>query len=133
MTDVGTTEADSVKRRAQRWWVVARSGNGAQELLAADRGGEKTVLVFGFVEEAELFWWLEAPGDGWQVRDYGLHELALALGGLHIDVESVALDPLPRTLADRTAGLTSIGRRTFMDRFLQKAERLEDRRGIIDL
>lgn len=119
MTGDGTTEADGVKRRSQRWWVVARSRDVAHELLVADCGGENTVLVFGFAEEAELFWWLEAPGDGWQLREYRTEELARVLAGLDIDVESVELDPLPRTLADGTSRLTSVGRRTFMDRYLR--------------
>lgn len=91
------------------------------------------MVVFSFEEEAELFWWIEAPGAGWQIREYETEGLAQVLAGLDIDVESVELDPLPRTLANGTSGLTSVGRRTFMDRFLQGEVRPEDRQGFIEL
>ena len=78
----------------------------------------RSLPVFSFREEAELFLALGGLGDRrWTVEKRADDFLALYRGP-SADVESAVLDPLPTTLRDNTAGLIGLSLGRFMDRFL---------------
>lgn len=78
----------------------------------------RSLPVFSFREEAELFLALGSLGGGWAVREGGADDFLPLFFGPRADVESVVLDPLPAMLRDGAAGLVSISLERFMDRFL---------------
>ncbi len=106
---------------------MARQERGRLEVLAAELpGGDKSLPVFSFAEEAALFLDLGAfgssfadgrSGGGWRVRETDAGELASILLGSHRDVGRVALDPLPGIGVGLVNRLTSMGRERFL-RFL---------------
>jgi hypothetical protein len=71
--------------------------------------------VFSFREEAELFLGL-GSWKGWRIRESGVGEIISVLYGPCEDVGSVALDPLPEMVAERTVGPVCLSRQRFVDR-----------------
>jgi len=113
------TNAALVRCQGKEWWLIARDGDDRLEVLTLDLPGEQMLPVFSFEEEAEAFLWLGgADTDGWQPRHIGPGELASLLYGPCSGASSVALDPLPGMVADRTVGLVSVGRERFVNRIL---------------
>ncbi len=78
----------------------------------------RTLPVFSFPEEAEMFLALDGLGGGWDVRGGVADDFFPHLFGPRADVESVVLDPLPGTLGDSSEGPVGIGPERFLDRFL---------------
>ena len=106
-----------------RWWLIARDGPcGRLEALTVGHGGGRTLPIFCFREEAELFLGLggigRADGDGWRARESGPGEVASVLCGPCRGVRRGALDPLPGTFVDGRAGLVGVGRAPFLGRLL---------------
>jgi hypothetical protein len=100
-------------------WLIARDREGRLEPLCVRAGTSKVLPVFSFEEEAQMFLRLGDYGDsGWRARESCTGELISVLCGPCIDVEGVALDPLPGMLKDRTVGLVWVGRRRFLGRLL---------------
>ena len=88
----------SARRAAGReapWWLIARVENGRTEVLTLLASGRRTLPVFSFEEEAEMFAGLGALGGGWVVRESRRGELISVLSRACSGVERVALDPLP--------------------------------------
>jgi hypothetical protein len=103
-------------------WMVARDGEGRLEPLCVRAGPSKVLLVFSFEEEAEMFLHLGGYADsGWRVRESSAGELVSVLCGPCIDVEGVALDPLPEMLEDGTIELVEVGRRRFVEKLLERS------------
>jgi hypothetical protein len=78
----------------------------------------RSLPVFSFREEAELFLALDDLGGGWYVRQGGTGDFIPLLLGPTANLSSVVLDPLPMMLRDSVAGLISISPDRFMTRFL---------------
>lgn len=102
------------------WWLIEKDGHGPMEVLTVDHGGEKVLPVFSFEEEAEIFCSLGPWREGWRVRESAAGELASVLYGPCAGVGSVALDPLPEMVAEKTVGLVSLTRERFLDRIMHR-------------
>jgi hypothetical protein len=115
-----TTKSPSGPTPTTRW-MIARAGEGRLEPLCVRAAGTSRVLpVFSFEEEAEMFLHLGGYADsGWRARESSAGELVSVLCGPCIDVEGVALDPLPQMLEDGTIGLVEVGRRRFVRQLLE--------------
>jgi hypothetical protein len=102
-------------------WMVARAGEGRLEPLCVRAGTSRVLLVFSFEEEAEMFLHLGGyEGSGWRARESCAGELVSVLLGPCLDVEGVALDPLPEMLEDGTIDLVWVGRRRFVEQLLAR-------------
>jgi hypothetical protein len=75
--------------------------------------------VFSFRDEAEMYLLIERLGD-WQIRETDVGELASVLSEQCARVRSVALDPLPSTLAEEVAELVSLSRERFVSRVVRR-------------
>ena len=78
----------------------------------------RTLPVFSFPEEAEMFLRLDGLGGDWDVRESVADDFFPHLFGPRADVESVILDPLPGTMGDGAEGPVGIGPERFAGRFL---------------
>jgi hypothetical protein len=104
--------------------MVARSGEGRLEPLCVRAGLWEVLPVFSFEEEAKMFLHLGGYEEsGWRARESCTGELVSVLLGPCLDVEGVALDPLPGMLEDGTVELVEVGRRRFLGQLLQRGER----------
>ncbi len=98
------------------WLICDGTGPpGALVLELADLG--RTLPVFSFPEEAEMFLALDGLRGEWHVRE-GVADDFSHLFGPSAGVESVVLDPLPGTLGDGAEGPVGIGPERFAGRFL---------------
>lgn len=95
--------------REATWWLVVRDD--PPDVYIVD--GRKTLPVFGFREEAEMFLRFEAGGDGWRLQEVTASALHLVLLGICGSAERVALDPPPRAVADGVIDLISQSWRRF--------------------
>lgn len=101
-----------------RYWLIF-GGAGPAGVFVLDLAGlGRTMPVFSFREEAEMFLALGGFGACWQAGENGAGEVISLFFGPCADVENIALDPLPAMLYDRTAGLVSLSLGRFVDRFL---------------
>jgi hypothetical protein len=83
-------------------------------------GLSKVLPVFSFEEEAQMFLHLGGyAASGWRARESSAGELISVLFGPCLDVEGVALDPLPEMLEDGTIGLVEVERRRFVGQLLE--------------
>jgi hypothetical protein len=115
------TKSPSGPTPTKRWMVARAGGKGRLEPLYVRAGLSKVLLVFSFEEEAEMFLHLGGYADsGWRVRESSAGELVSVLCGPCIDVEGVALDPLPEMLEDGTIELVEVGRRRFVEQLLER-------------
>ena len=102
-------------------WMVARAGEGRLEPLCVRTGLSKVLPVFSFEEEAQMFLHLGGyAASGWRARESSAGELISVLFGPCLDVEGVALDPLPEMLEEGTIGLVEVGRRRFVGQLLER-------------
>jgi hypothetical protein len=83
-------------------------------------GGSEVLPVFSFREEAEMYLLMERLGSDWQIRETDVGELASVLSEQCASVRSVALDPLPSTLAEEVAELVSLSREHFVSRVVRR-------------
>lgn len=88
------------------------------EVLTLDRDGEEMLPVFSHEEEAEMFLRLGGAGDAWRVHESDAWELVMVLYGPCAGAKQVALDPLPKMVAERTVGLVSLRRERFLKRLM---------------
>lgn len=103
-------------------WLIS-GGAGLADVLTLDLDGVgRTLPVFSFREEAELFLALSGLDDGWLASENGVGDLMALFLGDGADVESVILDPLPAMLSDSSAGLVALSLGRFVDRFLSTEE-----------
>ena len=99
------------------WLIPGRPG--PDDVFVLDLAGfGRSLPVFSFREEAELFLTFGGLGDGWRVGEGRVGDLLALFLGACADVESVILDPLPAALGDSTIGLAGLSPGRFVDRFL---------------
>jgi hypothetical protein len=96
------------------YWLITTSQNEHREVLTLDHDGEEMLPVFSHEEEAEMFLRLGGMGYGWRVGKSSARELVSVLYGPCAGVREVALDPMPEMLADRSVGLVSLCRGSFL-------------------
>jgi hypothetical protein len=101
-----------------RWWLIVKNENGRVRFLTMDWGGEEALAVFGHQEEAEIFLQVGGYGGGWQARESTTGEVVSVLWGPCAGAESVALDPLPRMVADGMLGLVRMERGRFLEQLV---------------
>ncbi|CAN5142413.1 MAG: hypothetical protein M3Q62_07705 [Actinomycetota bacterium] len=120
-----TPEATLRRPQGSVYWLIARNGNAGIEVLVLDRNSQKTLPVFSFEEEAEMFLRFGNVGGDWRIRESGVGELISVLYGLCAVVSDVALDPLPEMVAERFVGLVSLDRERFIERIMNRNRQLE--------
>jgi hypothetical protein len=109
----------STLRTYSAWWLLARHSDSQREVLTLTHGGSEVLPVFSFREEAEMYLQIEMLGCDWHIRETGTGELVSMLYGACASVRSVALDPLPSTLADEVAELVGLDRERFVSRVVR--------------
>ncbi len=103
------------------YWLICE-GTGPQGALVLDLAGlGRTLPVFSFPEEAEMFLRLDGLGGGWYVRAGATGDFFPRLFGPVADVESVIVDPLPGALGDGAGRPVGLGPGRFVDRFLGRS------------
>jgi hypothetical protein len=117
---ISTRAASEGTGRRPRWWLIAKTENGQIEFLttARDEYGGKTLPIFGYEEEAQMFLYLGGYGDDWSVRERSTGEIVSVLCGPCSGAESVALDPLPEMVSDGTLSLVWLRRERFLEQLL---------------
>lgn len=121
-----TPAAGTARGSSSGYWLIVKNDNGPLEVLTVDLDGRKTMPVFSFREEAEMYMRFEVRSSWW-VRKTSPGELASLLVGFYSCVEKVALDPLPEICDERMTPLVSVSRKNFTRTLAQK---LLDGRGI---
>lgn len=114
-----------VKGKAARrpLWLISKHENGRTEVFTIHPGsGRETLPIFSHEEEAETFLWLGSPGAGWRARETTAGELVSLLYGPCVDVEKVALDPLPLFGDKAMGGLVSLLREDFVRNLVDERE-----------
>ena len=100
------------------YWLIC-DGTGPPGALVLDLAGlGRTLPVFSFPEEAEMFLRLDGLDGDWEVREGVAGDFFPHFFGPREPVESVVLDPLPGTMGDGAQGPVGIGPGRFVDRFL---------------
>jgi hypothetical protein len=100
---------------SQTSWTIVTSKNTRLEVLTTDRNGEKTLPVFTFKEEAEVFLRLgRMETAGYRIRETSTGELVSVLCGPCRDVGTVLLDPPPELCGEALLDLVSLSRRRFL-------------------
>jgi hypothetical protein len=92
--------------------LIVKNDNDPLEVQTVDLDGQKTMPVFSFREEAEMYMRFEVRG-GWWVRKTSSGELISLLFGPYSCVEMVALDPLPEICDEGMSRLVSVRRKDF--------------------
>ncbi len=109
---------DKIARRPL--WLITKHITSRMDIFTANLCGDsKTLVVFSFKEEAEMFLDLQlaTSKDGWRVRQTSVGELASVLYGPCSDTKKVVLDPVPELDREELADLLSMPRNDFL-RFL---------------
>ena len=100
------------------YWLIC-DGTGPPGALVLDLAGlGRTLPVFSFPEEAEMFLRLDGLDGDWEVREGVADDFFPHFFGARAGVESVVLDPLPGAMGDGAEGAVGIGPGRFVDRFL---------------
>ena len=100
------------------YWLIC-DGTGPPGALVLNLAGlGRTLPVFSFPEEAEMFMRLDGLDGDWEVREGVADDFFPHFFGPRERVESVVLDPLPGTMGDGAEGPVGIGPGRFVDRFL---------------
>ena len=100
------------------YWLIC-DGTGPPGALMLDLAGlGRTLPVFSFPEEAEMFMRLDGLDGDWEVREGVADDFFPHFFGPREPVESVVLDPLPGAMGDGAEGPVGIGPGRFVDRFL---------------
>jgi hypothetical protein len=104
------------------YWLIC-DGTGPPGALVLDLAGlGRTLPVFSFPEEAEMFLALDGLGEEWEVREGVARDFFPHFFGPRAGVESVVLDPLPGAMGDGAEGSVGIGPERFVDRFLRVSD-----------
>ena len=111
-TKIAAPGAGAAGGPSSAYWLIVKNDNGPLEVLTIDLDGQKTMPVFSFREEAEMYMRFEVRGSRW-VRKTSPGKLASLLFGSYSCVEKVALDPLPKICDERMTPLVSVSRKEF--------------------
>ncbi len=102
------------------YWLIVKNDNDPLEVQTVDDlNGQKTMPVFSFREEAEMYMCFEVRGSWW-VRKTSAGELASLIFGPYSCIEKVALDPLPEICDEGMVHLVSVSRKDFTRTLAQK-------------
>ncbi len=101
------------RRTPPSYWLVVRHESGLMDALTRVIGPERALVVFGFEDEAQMFFMSASLGDGWCVRESSAGELISMLFGPCAYVDGVLLDPPPEVCSSPMP--RTIGRRRFVD------------------
>ena len=104
------------------YWLICDVVEPARPFVLDLDGLGRSLPVFSFREEAELFLALGGLGGGWDVRVGGTGDFIPLLFGTGSDLKNVVLDPLPMMLRDSVAGLISVSPARFLNRFLDVSD-----------
>ena len=104
------------------WWLISGGPDPAGVLTLELDGLGRTLPVFSFRQEAEMFLAFGALGEGWRAAQSGAGGLLSVFLDVGADVESVVLDPLPAMVGDGTAGLVGVSLGRFVERFLGQGD-----------
>ena len=104
------------------YWLICDGTEPARAFVLDLAGLGRSLPVFSFREEAELFLALGGLGGGWDVRVGGTGDFIPLLFGTGSDLNNVVLDPLPVMLRDSVAGLVSVSPARFLNRFLDVSD-----------
>ena len=100
------------------YWLIC-DGTGPPGALVLELDGlGRTLPVFSFPEEAEMYLALDGLGSEWHVREGVADDFSPHLFGPRAGVESIVLDPLPGALGDGAEEPVGIGPERFAGRFL---------------
>ena len=100
------------------YWLIC-DGTGPPGALVLDLAGlGRTLPVFSFPEEAEMFLRLDGLDGDWEVREGVAGDFFPHFFRPRAGVESVVLDPLPGSMGDGAEGPVGIDPGRFVDRFL---------------
>ena len=102
------------------YWVIVRYVGQMEVLTIRDTDHEETLPVFSFEEEARMFLECGASKSGWRVRSTSPGELTAVLFGPCVNVERVALDPVPGMDFEMIVDLMCVGREEFVKLLLRK-------------
>ena len=100
------------------YWLICDGTRPPGALVLDLAGLGRTLPVFSFPEEAEMFLRLDGLDGDWEVREGVAGDFFPHFFGPREPVESVVLDPLPGTMGDGAEGTVGIGPGRFVDRFL---------------
>lgn len=101
------------------YWVIARREANENDPLTLVEGGEATLPVFSFEEEAEMYLLLANPGREWRIRETTSGELVSMLSGPCASIGYVALDPLPELSSRGVIDLVGLSAGRFVDHLVQ--------------
>lgn len=101
-------------------WLIERDERGQASVLTTLAGGERTLPLFSFEEEALRFLALRAPGGGWRARKAYAAELDFVLRDSYGSLSRIALDPPPELGAGALRRLASLRRESFLRLYLQE-------------
>ncbi len=101
------------RRTPPSYWLVVRHESGLMDALTRVIGPERALVVFGFEDEAQMFFMSASLGDGWCIRESSAGELISMLFGPCAYVDGVLLDPPPEVCPSPTPRI--VGRRRFVD------------------
>jgi hypothetical protein len=107
-----TPAAGTARSSSSGYWLIVKKDNGTLEVQTVDLDRQKTMPVFSFREEAEMYMRFEVRGSWW-VRKTSAGELASLLFGFYSYVEKVTLDPLPEICGEGMTPLVSVRRKDF--------------------
>ena len=100
------------------YWLIC-DGTGPPGALVLDLAGlGRTLPVFSFPEEAEMFLRLDGLDGDWEVREGVAGDFFPHFFGPREPVESIVLDPLPGAMGDGAEGPVGIGPGRFVGHFL---------------
>ena len=108
------------------YWVIVRYVSQMEVLTIRDTTHEETLPVFSFEEEARMFLECGASKSGWRVRSTSPEELTSVLFGPCVNVERVALDPVPGLDVEMIVDLMCVGREEFVKLLLRKRKGTDD-------
>ena len=111
--------------------MIVKNDNGPLEVQTIDLNAQKTMPLFSFREEAEIYMRFEMKGSWW-VRKTSSRELASLLLGSYSCVEKVALDPLPEICGEGMTPLVSVSRKDFMRTLAQELLDGREMKGQLD-
>lgn len=113
-----TRRTETETQTGAAYWLICDGTEPTRAFVLDLAGLGRSLPVFSFREEAELFLALGGLGGDWAVREGGTGDFISLLLGPRADLANVVLDPLPAMLRDSVAGLISISPERFLARFL---------------
>jgi len=120
------------EERGRTFWLVVGDHDGRREVFALGvRGETKTIPVFSFEEEAQLFLRFGRLKGRWRARGIAATDLISTLTGPCRGAQNVVLDPFPEIGLRGYLGAVSLRREEFVDLLtLEHGTRARPSRGL---